>query len=398
MNFDKIINRRGTWSLKWDNPKNARGTPDIIPLWVADMDFPPPAEVNDAVRRRARHPIYGYTSAPEGYVEALSAWYEKRHGVVVDRGSFLLSPAVMPSIGAAINAFSEEGDGVLIMPPVYAPFSHIVKAGRRVVVEAPLVRGADGRWAMDEGRMERAVSEARREGVRVRMVLISSPHNPVGRVWSAAELDMLLELASRHNLMIVSDEIHGDIVMPPGRFRSLAAVEGAAASHVVVLSGPNKTFNLAGLHISHAVTRDPGVRAIMARAFEAAGFSLPNVFSITAALAAYTRGGRWLDSLIGYLSANLAHLRERISREIPLMTVMPLEGTYLAWIDASRLIARMGLRDDMALCAHLENEGRVRLSQGSWFGAGGEGYVRLNFACPRKLLDEGITRIRKTVR
>jgi cystathionine beta-lyase len=392
VNFDRKIDRRGTWSLKWDNPKNVPGTPDILPFWVADMDFPPPPEVRAAIRTRARHPIFGYTRAPARYFELLAAWYGRRHGIVVDTECFLPAQAVMQSIGAAIRAFSREGEGVLVMPPVYYPFFEIARSNRRVIVEAPLSRDEGGRWVMDAARMERAVDEASLAGTKTRMIMLSSPHNPVARAWTKGELDVLLDFAEHRGITIVSDEIHGDIVFPPCRFVSLAGVTGQGASRIVVLAGPNKTFNLAGLHLSHVVARDPEVRSAMKRSFEASGFVSPNVFSITAAMAAYGSGSAWLDGLLGYLDGNLSFLRQRLNRDIPLAAVSPLEGTYLAWVDCSRLIERLGLNDDKALVARLEEAGRVKFSAGSDFGAGGEGHLRVNIACPRALLAEGLDR------
>ncbi len=392
MSFDEIIGRRHTWALKWENPNNCPGKPDILPFWVADMDFGSPQGVLDAVRARADHPIFGYTIPPAEYFGELSAWYAKRYGIDVPADGFILAPAVMPCLGAVIRAFSREGEGVLVMPPVYHLFFSIIRDNERVAVEAPLSKGRDERWVMDEEVMERAVKEAARKGTRARIVLISSPHNPVGRVWTREELDTLLGFAERHGLAVVSDEIHGDIVFKPGRFVSLAADAGTQSAPVVVLSGPNKTFNLAGLHISHAVARGAESRRLVRQSLAALGVHLPNVFSMTAALAAYRTGAAWLDDVLKYMRENFFFLRNVLSDRFPAAAVSPLEGTYLAWIDFSALIEELGLETDVRLVELLEEEGRVKFSAGSAFGTGGAGYVRINLACPRATLAEGIER------
>jgi cystathionine beta-lyase len=298
----------------------------------------------------------------------------------------------MPSLGAAIRAFSREGEGGLVMPPVYNPFFDIIRDNARVVVEAPLFRSRDGRRNMDTADMERAVREAERRGTRTSFILISSPHNPVGRVWTRGELDTLLEFAGRHEMAIVCDEIHCDIVFEPNRFVSLAAEKGSESAPVVVLSGPNKTFNLAGLHISHAVVRGEDARRALKRSMAASGFHLPNVFSMTAALAAYRTGAAWLEGVLGYIRENYRFMRDELSKRFPGTAVSPLEGTYLAWVDFSVLIGELGLENDVRLVELLEEDGRVRFSAGSAFGTGGAGHIRINLACPRSMLAEGIER------
>jgi cystathionine beta-lyase len=398
MDFDRVIDRSGSFSLKWDNPKNAEGRPDIIPLWVADMDFAPPPAVTEAIRRRAEHPIFGYTRAAREYNEAVAAWYSSRQGLELPPGDMLMAPAVMPALAAAIHAFTEKGEGAMIMPPVYHPFRSVVEDNDRVVVEAPLARGADGSWSMDFEAMEAAADEAARGGIALRAILVSSPHNPVGRVWSDAELEGLLDFAGRRNLQVLCDEIHSDIILGDRPFRSLARLVGEEARRLVVLSGPNKTFNIAGLHLCQVVARDEGARLAMKRAISAWGFGQPNVFSLAAALAAYREGGAWLDELLAYLKDNLRCLLDFLSSRIPDIRVSPLEGSYLAWLDLRSLLEKRGEGpDETPLAQRLEDEGRVRLSPGSGFGSEGAGYLRLNLACPRSILAEGLERMAWTL-
>jgi cysteine-S-conjugate beta-lyase len=390
MDFDRVIDRSGSLSIKWDNPKNGPGLPDIIPLWVADMDFAPPPAVLEAIRKRTEHPIFGYTAAPREYNEAVAAWYGSRQGLAIGPDEILMGPAVMPSIVAAIQAFTERGEGLMIMPPVYRPFFGAVEENGRVPVEAPLARREDGSWEMDFERMASAAEAAALAGVRLRAVLFSSPHNPVGRVWSKEELMMLLEFAEKRALLILCDEIHSDIILGEAPFTSLASITGPRARGVVVFSGPNKTFNIAGLHICQAIARDASTRLSMSRAISAWGFSLPNAFSLAAALASYREGGPWLDELLAYLRGNYRFLAGFLAARLPSLGLAPMEGSYLAWLDCRQ--------DDAALARRLEEEGRVRLSPGSGFGKEGSGFLRLNFACPRSILEEGLERAARILR
>jgi cystathionine beta-lyase len=391
MHFDTIIGRRGTGSLKWDNVRNDAGKPDIIPLWVADMDFSPPEAVLSALRMRVEHPIFGYTNAPTEYLEALASWYRGRYNAAVGREAILLGPGLIPTLGISIRALTAAGDGVLLMPPVYHPFFDIVEDNGRVVVEAPL-RLVEGRsYELDLAAAGDAIDEAAARGVRTTAILFSSPHNPGGRVWSPEELAALVAFAAERDLRIVSDEIHGDLVAGPRKFTSLAAFP-RAAERTVVLSAPNKTFNLAGLHLSHFVVENDSLRSTIVHGIAAAGYSQPNVLSVTAALAAYREGGPWVDSLIAYLAENLVFAVDFVNTRIPGASAVVPEGTYLVWAEVSPLISSLGIRDDKEFALRLEDEGRVKITAGSVFGNGGSGFIRINVACPRALLSEGLER------
>jgi cysteine-S-conjugate beta-lyase len=398
MDFDKIIDRGGSYSLKWDNPKNRPGLPDIIPLWVADMDFAPPAAVTEAIRKRSEHPIFGYTRPLREYNEAVAAWYKTRQGIELDPAEILMGPAVMPALAAAIRAFTEKGEGVMIFPPVYHPFYSVVEENDRRLVEAPLARDAEGAWSMDFVAMERAAAEAELSGIRLKAVLASSPHNPVGRVWSEAELGRLADFARARGLALLCDEIHSDIILGDREFRSMAAVPEDSARGLVVLSGPNKTFNIAGLHICQVIARDEPTRLAMKRALSGSGYGVPNAFSLAAGLAAYREGGAWLDELLVYLGGNLGLLGDFLAERLPDIRLSPVEGSYLAWLDLRALIESRGEGEDVRpLARSLEDEGRVRLSPGSDFGAEGSPFLRLNFACPRSILAEGLRRMASTL-
>jgi cysteine-S-conjugate beta-lyase len=394
MDFDSPIDRGGSHSLKWDNPKNAPGLPDILPFWVADMDFPSPPAVLEAIALRAEHPVFGYTTQDPEYAEEAIGWYRRRLGIALEREELFVAPGMMASIAAALRSCTEAGDGVIVMPPVYYPFFSIVEGNDRVPVETPLARGAGGAWEMDFDRLEAAAMGELPAGTKIRALLISSPHNPVGRVWSEAELGSLLEFCHRHGLALICDEIHGDLVYAPRRFYSMASFSGDDARGLFVLAGPNKTFNIAGLHISQAIARREAERRALARALSAGGFSQSNLISLAAGIAAYRYGEAWLDELLPYLAANRDYLAAFVRSELPSSTMAEVEGSYLAWIDFGPTISALGLRGEAELASGLEAEARIRLSPGGSFGRGGEGYLRFNFACPRAQLEEGLRRLK----
>ncbi len=396
MNFDTVIDRRQTFALKWDNCQNQAGLPDVIPLWVADMDFAAPDAVVVALQQRALHPVIGYTNAPAAYFELLADWYRQRYGLSLAVGDFILAPAVMPAIALALRACTVPGDAVIIMPPVYYPFFEIPRANDRRLVEVPLLNPSPGCWEMDFNGIEAAITQAAAGGQPVRALLLSNPHNPGGRVWTKSELAHLDRLACQHDLYLLSDEIHSDIVFEAGRFTSLAAAEFSSPRRLV-FAGPNKTFNIAGLHICHIIAPDATLNSTMRRAVAAAGFSQPNAFSLTAAMAAYGSCGPWVDELKTYLLGNFQWLADYVAHKLSGSVPSIPEGTYLAWLDCRALIARLGLRDDKHLVQILEEKGRVKVSAGSLFGKAGQGFVRVNVACPRSLLAEGMERFAATV-
>ncbi len=391
MIFDTIIDRRGTGAIKWNSPA-LPGKPDVIPLWVADMDFAAPEPVVRALRERVEHPVYGYTNPDAAYFAVLKNWYAARYGAAVDEADLLLGPGVVPSLGIAVRAFSAPGEGVLVCPPVYYPFSEIVKDNGRTLVEAPLRKMESGRMEFDPAAARAAVDAAAAAGTPVKLFILCSPHNPGGLVWKREELAAVLAFARERDILVVSDEIHGDLVFPPNRFISLSDFPDAA-ERTIVVSTANKTFNIAGLHLSHFVVKSPDLRTRLRKGIAAAGYSQPNVFSLVAAQAAYGECGAWLDELIAYLGANIDFAVSFLNGRLPGVSARKPEGSYLIWTDVSGLIAAKGLRDDRELVAALEADARVKLTAGSVFGTGGGGFVRINAASPRALLAEGLERI-----
>ncbi len=395
--FTTRIDRRGTHSLKWDNILPGEG--DAIPLWVADMDFAPPPATLKALGDRADHPIYGYTNLPAGYFETVATWNARRYGRSWEPSRFLAAPSVLHAMSMAVRTFTQPGDRLLNLPPVYYPFFKLAKHNDRESFEVPLVK--NDLWEMDFDALDTALTQARRESKPVKALLFSAPQNPTGRVWTRDELVGLGELARRHDFLIFSDEIHSDLILEGRHLGPLDLPE--LADRTIVFAGPNKTFNLAGLPISHVVTLDDGLRAKMKRAIEADFYDQPNVLSLAAAWASYREGEPWLEELLDVLRENKKVLDTWLSKLNaewnldPALTVAPLEGTYLAWVDAVGLIRRAGFDDDKALGSFLETKARVKLTTGSTFQTGGLNHMRFNLATPRSLLEEGLERIRSAL-
>jgi len=379
--FERVIDRRGTSSLKWDFTRTFTGRDDLLPLWVADMDFEVAPEIRRAMAERLEHPVFGYTLPPESYFQAAASWLERRHGFSVERSWMLSSPGVIPCLSAAILALTEPGDGVVIQPPVYHPFALRVKGNGRRIVENPLLLSGR-RWEMDLDGLSRVIDAG------TRMLVLCSPHNPVGRVWSREELGRLVEICAAKGLVIVSDEIHNDLVMPGFRHVPVATVSPEAARITITLVAATKTFNLAGLGGSLAIVADPGVRKRLDAVQHALFTGLANVFASAACEAAWRVGEPWLTELLSYLEGNYRLLVSFLERRLPHVGVFPLEGTYLALLDMRNL----GLSDN-ELVQRLQGTGKVWLDEGFKFGRGGEGLERLNLACPRPVLSDGLERL-----
>ena len=393
--FTTRIDRRGTYSLKWDNILPGDG--EAIPLWVADMDFAPPPATLKALRDRAAHPVYGYTNLPAAYLEAVAAWNAKRYGRRWEASRFLTAPSVLHAMSMAVRTFTQPGDRLLNLPPVYYPFFKLAKLNDRESLDVPLVR-RDG-WQMDFDALDAALTQAKRESKPVKALLFSAPQNPTGRVWTRDELTTLGDLAKRHDFLIFSDEIHADLILPGHQHLGPLDLPGLA-DRTIVFAGPNKTFNLAGLPISHVAVLDDTLRARMKHAIEADFYDQPNVLSLAAAWASYREGEPWLNELLTVIRDNktlldgwLEDLNSAWNLE-PALTSAPLEGTYLAWVDATGLIRRGGFSDDKTLGSFLETQARVKLTTGSTFQTGGENHLRFNLASPRSQVEEGLGRIR----
>ncbi|MGD0727592.1 MAG: MalY/PatB family protein [Spirochaetia bacterium] len=384
--FDRVIDRQGTSSLKWDFGEKFAGMSGLVPLWVADMDFEAPAEIVQALQARVAHGIFGYTLEPESYFDAAAGWLRRRHGWEVRREWMLPSPGVIPALVFAILALTKPGEGIVIQPPVYYPFPLRVSANGRRVVENPL-KLSGGRWEMDLDGLARVVDE------HTKMLILCSPHNPACRVWGRATLQALADFCLRKGIVVVSDEIHNDLVMPGSRHIPFASLSNAAAAHTVTLVSATKSFNLAGLGGSLTLIPEAGLRARFDAVQHAIAGGPANAIAAAAAEAAWRHGERWLEELLAYVQANYRFLAGFLAENIPMVTLAPLEGTYLAWMDMRALM----LSDDQ-IREKLRREAGLWLDEGRKFGRGGEGFQRLNLACPRAILSDAAERLARAFR
>lgn len=387
-NFDEITERRGTQSLKYDYAVKKGYPKDILPFWVADMDFKAPPEVLEALQRRIEHGIFGYSdSMDDSYFKALQRWYLDRFDWRIQPEWLVKTPGVVYSICTAIRALTEEGDAVMIQQPVYYPFENAIRDnGRRLVVNQLVYK--DGRYIMDLEKFERQIIEE-----KVKLFILCSPHNPVGRVWTREELAQLGDICVRYGVYVVSDEIHQDFVFPGSRQLVFASLKPEYEAITITCTAPSKTFNLPGLHAANTFIIDEKLRRSFTQEIRKTGYSQPNLMGLLACQAAYEKGAPWLDQLISYLSGNLETMKKFISQELPEIQLVAPEGTYLVWMDFRSL----GLSDG-ELEKLLIYKAKIWLSPGHIFGAGGEGFQRFNIGCPRAVLQEGLERLKKGLR
>jgi len=381
MDFNERIRREGTRSEKWDGLEKVFGQADALPLWVADMDFPCPPEVTEALVERARHGVFGYTMWTDSYYRAASQWLLRRHGWQVEPDSFLSSAGVVNGMSISLQALTRPGDVVVINTPVYGPFFGIPRMNGRVLRESPLVETPEG-WRMDFEDLDRQLAGAS-------LYMLCSPHNPVGRVWTEEELDRVVALCEKHGVLIFSDEIHGDLILSGHRHIPLASRPGAADRTVTFLA-PSKTFNLAGLSASLIQTDNPDYRRAIREEFSRAGMHMGNTFGIEALEVAYRQGEPWLQEMLSYLEGNFDYVLSFLREHLPQIRADRPEGTYLLWLDFRGL----GL-DDRALQQVLLKKCRLALSAGSFFGEDGRGFMRMNLACPRSVLEEAMKRLKE---
>ncbi|WP_314455845.1 MalY/PatB family protein, partial [uncultured Actinomyces sp.] len=384
--FDVVPDRRGTASLKWDFAAE-RGRPeDVLPLWVADMDHATAPTVTNALLWRTRHGIFGYSEPDDAYNAALTGWFSRRYGWRVEAEWNTVTPGVVPALALAVRALTAPGKAVLIEEPVYYPFREVVEDNGRTVAAVPLVRDADGVYRRDLAALEATI-----EATGSRLLLLCNPHNPVGRVWSRDELAALDEVAARHGVVVVADEIHADLALPGFTTTPFASLGEATAARTITCTSPSKSFNLAGLQVANILITDAHLREAFRRELATTGYSQPNVLGLTACRAAYEGGDAWLDALREHIAAARAHVEARLER-IEGIEAAPCEGTYLLWLDCSGLLQAAGLTPD-ELDDVMLHEAGLWLDDGRIFGAGGEGFTRINVACPRVTLDAALDRL-----
>ncbi|MHB1394902.1 MAG: MalY/PatB family protein [Clostridia bacterium] len=384
-NFDKSVDRLGTSSVKWDYLDSVFGNAEVLPMWVADMDFEVPQPVIDAVVKRAQHGIYGYTEKPDSFYSSIASWMEKRHGWNLSTEWISMAPGVVPALSLSVLSFTTPGDKVLVQTPVYYPFFSSIENNDRVIVNNQL-KQEKGKYYMDFEDLEAKL------GSGVKAMILCSPHNPVGRVWSRKELMKVGELCIKHDVILVSDEIHSDLIYAGNIHTPIASISEELAQCTVTCIAPSKTFNIAGLSTSAMIIPNKVLRGKFNNTIKRLGIEMSNLFGITALEAAYTHGYEWLDQLLAYLEGNLDLLMDYFESKIPGIKVSRPEGTYLIWLDCREL--GMTQKD---LVNFFISKAQVGLNDGTAFRAGGEGFMRMNIACPRSLLAEALNRIEQAM-
>lgn len=380
--FDTPIDRTHTWSIKHDFKKENGKADDILPLWVADMDFRSPDSVVEALKKAVDHGIFGYSRADESYFDAVAAWYQKRHHLTLQPEWMTCTPGIVFALSIAVRAFTQEGDAVLIQPPVYHPFSRAILRNKRTLVENPLVL-KDGHYEMDLEDLEQKVLDE-----HVKLMILCNPHNPVGRVWTREELTALADICLRHHVYVISDEIHGDFVWRGHEQTPYASISEEACLHSMMCTAPSKTFNLAGMATSNLFIPDPEMRRKFRSELLDVGQENMNRLGLFACRAAYEGGGEWLNQLIGYLAGNLALVRDFCKNRVPQIQLIEPEGTYLAWLDCREL----GMTDD-ELMAFFSDDAKVWLDPGTHSGEQGSGFMRFNLGSSRSVIAQALDQI-----
>lgn len=380
--FDTPIDRTHTWSIKHDFKKENGKADDILPLWVADMDFRSPDSVVEALKKAVDHGIFGYSRADESYFDAVAAWYQKRHHLTLQPEWMTCTPGIVFALSIAVRAFTQEGDAVLIQPPVYHPFSRAILRNKRTLVENPLVL-KDGHYEMDLEDLEQKVLDE-----HVKLMILCNPHNPVGRVWTREELTALADICLRHHVYVISDEIHGDFVWQGHEQTPYASISEEACLHSMMCTAPSKTFNLAGMATSNLFIPDPEMQRKFRSELLDVGQENMNRLGLFACRAAYEGGGEWLDQLIGYLAGNLALVRDFCKNRVPQIQLVEPEGTYLAWLDCREL----GMTDD-ELMAFFSDDAKVWLDPGTHSGEQGSGFMRFNLGSSRSVIAQALDQI-----
>lgn len=385
-NFDEIIDRRGTNCIKYDGLPFFFGANDILPVWVADMDFRTPPFIMEAIRKRLEHEILGYTFRGDGFSQSIINWLQTRHNWKVEKEWISFSPGVVSAITAMVIAFTEPGDKVIVQTPVYFPFFESVRGMKRRLVENPL-KLKDGRYYFDLDDFEAKIDE------KTKMLILCSPHNPGGMVWKRRELEALSEICTRHNILVVSDEIHSDLIFEGNTHIPFPMVSEEAAQNSVVCMAPSKTFNLAGLSTSFVVIRDPEKMKSYEKLMRTLHIHMGNIPGTIALEAAYTYGAEWLNQMMEYVEGNYRFLADFMKNNLPEVNVMKPEATYLVWMD----FRAFGMNDKQ-LNKFLVEKAKVGLNNGGRFGRNGDGFMRINIGCPRSVVEEALTRIHKAFR
>lgn len=384
--FDEIIDRRNTCSIKYDFAAR-RGKPEgLLPLWVADMDFKSPDCVIRALEEKARHGIFGYSDSLDDYFQVLKGWFSSRFGWEIKPEWLVKTPGVVYAVNTAVRALTNEGDSVLIQPPVYYPFTEAIRANKRRLI-ANQLNYTGGRYSIDFDDFEKKIIDN-----DVKLFILCSPHNPVGRVWTMDELTRMGDICLKHGVTVVSDEIHADFTYPGHTHNVFADIKQEFKDMTITCTAPTKTFNLAGLQISNIFIPNGSLRSRFRHEINRSGYSQPNIMGLVACKAAYAEGSEWLSELRAYLKGNLNLLSSFLEKNIPQVRLVEPEGTYLVWLDFKEL----GLTDKQ-LDDFIVNKTGLWLDGGTMFGAGGEGFQRINIACPKSILEMAMLQLKQAI-
>lgn len=375
--FDSVINRRGTGSLKWDVKENE------LPMWVADMDFRTAPEITDAIEKRVLHGVYGYSVMPEEWYDAYTGWWKDRHGLEMERDGLIFCTGVVPAISSAVRKLTTPAEKVLIQTPVYNIFFNSILNNGRQVEECPL-RYENGVYDIDFEELEEKLSDP-----QVTLMILCNPHNPVGKIWDRNVLAKIGALCEKYGVTVLSDEIHCDITDPECAYVPFASVNEECAGISVTAVAPTKAFNLAGLQTAAVYIKDKKLRHKMWRGLNTDEVAEPNAFAVTAAVAAFTKGGEWLDELRAYLFENKRIVREFLEKELPQIRLTPSQATYLLWLDCGAVTDK-----SKALAEFIRSETGLFLSHGEQYGGNGNRFLRLNIACPKQVLKDGLSRLK----
>ncbi len=384
--FDKVIPRENTAAIKYDLRKRLFGTDQVIPMWVADMDFETPDFIIDAFKKRLEHPIFGYSVRPESFYQAFIRWVERRFQWKINREFLLYTPGVVPALHMGILAFSNPGDGIIVQPPVYHPFFSLIRDNDRNIIFNPLKHDGSGNYRMDLYDLKKKIDK------KTRLILLSHPHNPVGRCWTEEELKKLAEICLENRILIFSDEIHSDLIFKPHRHISMAFLGKETAEKTLTFMAPSKTFNLAGLATAITIISEEKLREKFNRELEKTHLWIGNIFGTVAFEAAYKHGDNWLEQLLDYLSGNIRYLKEFLSAELPGIAFNPPEATYLGWLNMKFL----GM-NDQELNEFMIRKAGLGFNDGPTFGPGGSGFQRINLACPRETLKKALDQLKQAV-
>lgn len=381
-NFDKYFDRKNTDSIKWDFGMQRKGRDDLLPLWVADMDFRLPDEVIKDISDRVIHGIFGYTDPGEKYYEPVKNWFSKRHGFLPESAWITVVPGVVYSIACAIRAYTEPGDAVIIQQPVYYPFEETIRLNNRKLVSNQLLY-RDGHYEIDFEDFEKKIIDN-----DVKMFILCSPHNPVGRVWKREELTRMADICQRHDVFVFADEIHSDFVYRGNEHISYMTLGDEYTKRFALATSASKTFNLAGLQVANVLIPDEDARKSFRYQNEANGYSQPNILGMTATASAYRNGEQWVDELIDYLTGNLDYVRDYLRTRLPKIKLVEPEGTYLIWLDFSDVVS-----DHKELERLIVDEAKLWLDPGIIFGRQSALFERVNIACPRSTVEEAMDRL-----